>query len=193
MAAHPLRPATDRCLGRLLPHQLTNRTRAPLLAINISHLRAHWVLAAISHCCPHPKGRFSRVTHPSATKFLKTSFDLHVLGIPPAFILSQDQTLHVELSFNHLKLISSYVYFDHSSFWATIKISDNLNSCFDWGWIFCFFYPKSSVLKKTVKLLYCLGSVRFERSIFSQPRIYQYRQVNSKSQPFLTIILESVF
>lgn len=27
--------------------------------------------------------------------FLKTSFDLHVLGMPPAFILSQDQTLHL--------------------------------------------------------------------------------------------------
>ena len=26
----------------------------------------------------------------------KTSFDLHVLSIPPAFILSQDQTLHFE-------------------------------------------------------------------------------------------------
>ena len=24
----------------------------------------------------------------------KLAFDLHVLGIPPAFILSQDQTLH---------------------------------------------------------------------------------------------------
>ena len=27
----------------------------------------------------------------------KLAFDLHVLGIPPAFILSQDQTLHDEL------------------------------------------------------------------------------------------------
>ena len=47
-----------------------------------------------------------RVTHPSATRWLSlsgfvqarnfqkaTSFDLHVLGMPPAFILSQDQTL----------------------------------------------------------------------------------------------------
>ena len=31
---------------------------------------------------------------------LSTSpFDLHVLGTPPAFILSQDQTLHKELTF----------------------------------------------------------------------------------------------
>src|SRR5699024_11088172 len=40
-----------------------------------------------------------RVTHPSAAnrvrcKHLVCSLDLHVLGTPPAFVLSQDQTLH---------------------------------------------------------------------------------------------------
>ena len=44
----------------------------------------------------------SRVTHPSATKSTRlppegfrqaASFDLHVLSTPPAFVLSQDQTL----------------------------------------------------------------------------------------------------
>ena len=39
----------------------------------------------------------SRVTHPSAAKNQKqapnSSLDLHVLGTPPAFVLSQDQTL----------------------------------------------------------------------------------------------------
>ena len=34
-----------------------------------------------------------RVTHPFATNVLLHPFDLHVLGTPPAFILSQDQTL----------------------------------------------------------------------------------------------------
>ena len=34
-----------------------------------------------------------RVTHPFATSVLLHPFDLHVLGTPPAFILSQDQTL----------------------------------------------------------------------------------------------------
>ena len=29
MAGHPLRPATDHCLGEPLPHQLANRARAP--------------------------------------------------------------------------------------------------------------------------------------------------------------------
>ncbi len=34
-----------------------------------------------------------RVTHPFATNVLLHPSDLHVLGTPPAFILSQDQTL----------------------------------------------------------------------------------------------------
>ena len=40
----------------------------------------------------------SRVTHPSATDQVEQAppspFDLHVLGVPPAFVLSQDQTLY---------------------------------------------------------------------------------------------------
>ena len=46
----------------------------------------------------------SRVTHPSATMLSEqapiTPFDLHVLGVPPAFVLSQDQTLHRVVSPN---------------------------------------------------------------------------------------------
>ncbi|RAL21729.1 hypothetical protein DL240_12815 [Lujinxingia litoralis] len=48
---------------------------------------------------PHLKVRYSRVTHPFAA-VLRTevpfSLDLHVLGTPPAFILSQDQTLQFD-------------------------------------------------------------------------------------------------
>ena len=55
--------------------------------------RLHPVLAAVSSCYSEPKGRFPRVTHPCATKARRPSFDLHVLGMPPAFVLSQDQTL----------------------------------------------------------------------------------------------------
>ncbi len=36
MADHPLRPAMDRRLGRPLPHQLANPTRADPKAINLS-------------------------------------------------------------------------------------------------------------------------------------------------------------
>ena len=38
-----------------------------------------------------PLGRAN--VHPK-TSVGKTPFDLHVLGAPPAFVLSQDQTLH---------------------------------------------------------------------------------------------------
>jgi hypothetical protein len=41
---------------------------------------------------PRPWVRCVRVTHPSAGVLLP--LDLHVLGLPLAFILSQDQTLH---------------------------------------------------------------------------------------------------
>jgi hypothetical protein len=66
------------------------------------HLSAYGVLAVVSNCCPPPKGRFSRVTHPSATKYRSTPFDLHVLSRPPAFILSQDQTLRVSSNLSNL-------------------------------------------------------------------------------------------
>ena len=60
--------------------------------------RVYAVLAAVSNCYSPPQGRFPRVTHPFATKVTGASsgpsFDLHVLSMPPAFALSQDQTLH---------------------------------------------------------------------------------------------------
>ena len=61
------------------------------------------VLAVVSNCCPPLKGRlltrYSPVRHcPSLplaeASFQEFSFDLHVLGTPPAFVLSQDQTLY---------------------------------------------------------------------------------------------------
>ena len=83
-------------LGGRYPHQLANQTQAPLLAILFFSLLSYYgVLALVSQCYPPPKGRFLRVTHPSATTACcQASFDLHVLSMPPAFILSQDQTLH---------------------------------------------------------------------------------------------------
>jgi hypothetical protein len=99
VADHPLRPATDYRLGEPLPHQLPNLTRAHLSAINLSSEEYYTVLAFVSKSYSILIGRFPRVTHPSATNHnLKQalnygSFDLHVLSIPPAFVLSQDQTL----------------------------------------------------------------------------------------------------
>src|SRR5439155_21360481 len=48
---------------------------------------------------PHSKAGHPRVTHPFATLLAPCgafAFDLHVLGTPPALILSQDQTLMLQ-------------------------------------------------------------------------------------------------
>ena len=105
MAVHPLRPATDRRLGRPLPHQLANQARAPLqapgLAIPGFDLRVS--KRRMSCGISVPFGTLSparrQVTHVLLTRLPLYSplrafaFDLHVLGTPPALILSQDQTL----------------------------------------------------------------------------------------------------
>ena len=48
---------------------------------------------------PYPEADYPRITHPFATgalakQALPLPYDLHVLSAPPAFVLSQDQTLH---------------------------------------------------------------------------------------------------
>src|SRR6185437_7639535 len=66
--------------------------------------RSYAVLAQVSLRCPPRLGRFRCIPHPSATRHqgvllhLMLPFDLHVLGMPPAFNLSQDQTLHLKVS-----------------------------------------------------------------------------------------------
>jgi hypothetical protein len=59
--------------------------------------RDHAVLIRVSPGYPPLKGKFLRIPHPSATRVLLPPFDLHVLGMPPAFNLSQDQTLQLNL------------------------------------------------------------------------------------------------
>ena len=63
----------------------------------------HAVLAVVSNCCPPLKGRFLTryspvrhcpLLHLDESSIHRFSFDLHVLSTPPAFVLSQDQTLH---------------------------------------------------------------------------------------------------
>src|SRR5690606_11063767 len=105
VADHPLRPATDRRLGRPLPYQLANPPQAHLVARGLERSPAfprgaYAVLARVSPSCPPLPGRFLRVTHPFATLLTPDgafAFDLHVLSMPPAFNLSQDQTLQFKL------------------------------------------------------------------------------------------------
>jgi hypothetical protein len=57
------------------------------------------VLALVSQSYSLLLGRFLYITHPFATNFELplNPFDLHVLSIPPAFVLSQDQTLKLRI------------------------------------------------------------------------------------------------
>ena len=107
MADHPLRSATDRRLGRPLPHQLTNQTQVHPIPINLwplSHAKekCYEVLITVSSGYPSVWGRLPTRYSPvrrfpsdlsSEDSITDISLDLHVLGTPPAFILSQDQTL----------------------------------------------------------------------------------------------------
>ena len=54
----------------LVSHYLTNKLISRKLLSrrkNPFHSKAYGVLATVSSCCPPPKGKFLRVTHPSAT------------------------------------------------------------------------------------------------------------------------------
>ena len=118
MADQPLSPATDRRLGRPLPHQLPNQTRVHPSAINLWYfdhaVKIHYaVLPFVSKRYPPLKGRlltrYSPVRHSVISYFIRrirnqASFDLHVLSTPPAFVLSQDQTLYKLYLNDHSRL-----------------------------------------------------------------------------------------
>ena len=107
MTGHPLRPATRQSLGRPSPHQQADRPRAhpppeKTLSTNPhAKISEYPVLAPVSGRYPKEEGRlltcYSPVRHSSnPTKARSSAFDLHVLSTPPAFVLSQDQTLRTK-------------------------------------------------------------------------------------------------
>ncbi len=79
-------------VGRYPTNKLIGRRPLPrrLSALSLS---SYAVLAPVSRRYPPPQDTFLRVPHPSATARLPRPCDLHVLSMPPAFALSQDQTL----------------------------------------------------------------------------------------------------
>ena len=102
MAVQPLSPATDRRLGGPLPRQLANQTRGHLSAHKALTFRGcpQKVLCGISSRFQLLSPTERQVPHALLTRSPLsevpkgfTPFDLHVLGTPPAFVLSQDQTL----------------------------------------------------------------------------------------------------
>ena len=108
VGGHPLRSPTRRRLGKPLPYQLADGTQAPPEA---DYSFRHTLLISMTTWgISRPFGLLSpssgQVTNalltrsPLGNPHLKykykrrgSSFDLHVLGTPPTFILSQDQTL----------------------------------------------------------------------------------------------------
>ena len=102
LAGHPLRPATRHRLGGPLPHQQPDRTRAPLPATEAFHLhpmgcRSYAGLSSVSRGYTPPEGRlltrYSAVCRFIIVAEATITLDLHALSAPPAFTLSQDQTL----------------------------------------------------------------------------------------------------
>jgi hypothetical protein len=102
LADHPLRPATRRRLGRPLPHQQADRPQAhpeahrcfrepPRRAASTSGISAPFdalfpTSGQVAYVLLNrsPLARGPKPSHP---------LDLHTLGTPQAFVLSQDQTL----------------------------------------------------------------------------------------------------
>ena len=101
MAGHPLRPATRRRLGEPLPHQQADRPRVHPRPKNFPPKTMRFqVLSGISSDFSGLSQSPGQVTHVLLTRSplipgasTGSSFDLHVLSTPPAFVLSQDQTL----------------------------------------------------------------------------------------------------
>ena len=94
----------DALVGRYPTNKLIGREPLPKrknVSLSDHAVRQGYpVLAPVSRCCPSLRGRlltwYSPVRHSLfisvATEW--SAFDLHVLSTPPAFVLSQDQTLH---------------------------------------------------------------------------------------------------
>ena len=100
------------------------------------------VLAIISNGYSLLQGRFPCVTHPFATSrtsycYDSCPFDLHVLSTPPAFTLSQDQTLKFCPDYNSnywqkqyiLNYINSYVPLSLNFILSISKNLQNNASC----------------------------------------------------------------
>ena len=106
VAGRPLRPATRHSLGEPLPHQLADRPRAHQEAPGCPGFGVVLNPALTTCGLNSPFGELSptsrqivhvlRTLTPLNTACIATNnipFDLHVLSTPPAFVLSQNQTL----------------------------------------------------------------------------------------------------
>jgi hypothetical protein len=110
VAGRPLRPATRHRLGEPLPHQLADRPRGHQEAPGCPGFDVGKMSSLIICGINSPFGELSptsrqiphvlRTRSPLNNICIATNvvpFDLHVLSTPPAFVLSQNQTLRKNL------------------------------------------------------------------------------------------------
>ena len=119
-----------------------------------------WFYSPFPEAIPFRKVGCPRVTHPFATfchliirRIINGfSFDLHVLSIPPAFVLSQDQTLNLickffQFVFNEAVLILVLCFLELSLSW-------NFGCSRFYGYHYSLFYDLAA--SATAPLLYIL-------------------------------------
>ena len=106
VGGHPLRSPTRLRLGKPLPYQLADGTQAPPKAAFAFHLHSLTMQISCGISSPFELLSLSsgQVTNALLTRsplsiISNAPFDLHVLSTPPAFILSQDQTLRIDFFF----------------------------------------------------------------------------------------------
>ena len=129
---------------------------------------------------PHLKVRYLRVTHPFATLLAPEgtfSFNLHVLGTPPAFVLSQNQTLHLNLKnsiktlqilFKNKTLEDKNLRRSRNNDYLVFKEQNRasiLQNLFLWSTCFFLIYPKN--FKKLFFLLIFSADCKKEPLAFS--------------------------
>ena len=118
---HPLRSVIRRSLGEPLPHQQADRPRDHLKAlcdralilekcysratsgINSTFAELSRTLRQVSHVLRTRSPLIVRKIKPKSS-IPGLSHDLHVLSTPPAFVLSQNQTLRLIIYFEHFSI-----------------------------------------------------------------------------------------
>ena len=94
MAGRALTPATRLRLGGPLPRQLPDRCIPAPKAINLCSVEIIWYYAGFPLPIPYLRVRWILLLTLSPLT-LAGPLDLHALTTPPAFSLSQNQTLHL--------------------------------------------------------------------------------------------------
>ena len=162
VAGRPLRPATRHSLGEPLPHQQADRPRVHQEAPcgfgfgRMSFLAICGINSSFDELSPTSR----QITHVLRTRSplnqtcITTNlipFDLHVLSTPPAFVLSQNQTLRWKVCVSTAKVETNsgtYTYTTAAMYVGPLKLRLKIDS-------------KRTIQFLLYCLLFCIWSIRF--------------------------------